>query len=253
MGFGLLAVIGAMVLMAIQSAVDDVAELGEDVLRDGNNVAGSNGDDQIEGDAAANYILPGGGADQVDGGAGNDTISDWPLGLEKARSDAGLVNPDWSSDTLLGGPGDDVILATGGADAVDGGAGDDRINGLDLHPDSPYAPDLLTGGAGDDWLVGNDGDTLVGGAGRDFFTNLVEDGQEDAPVIVEDFGRGEVMEVLVYDRALLSEDGGAPDHALRDGPDGAVLSVKGVDAVVFRDALARDLNGEIRVLDGRSV
>ncbi|WP_425070739.1 calcium-binding protein [Sagittula sp. S175] len=253
MAFGLLAVIGAMVLMTIQSAVDDIAELGDEIITEGNNTAGSNGDDVIEGNAEPNYILPSSGNDVVDAGAGNDTISDYTLGAEKVRSDAGLVNGNWSDDTIYGGEGNDVILATGGADWVDGGPGDDRINTLDLHPDSPYAPDHVDGGSGDDWLVGNDGDTLIGGTGTDFFTNLIEDHNDDSAVVVEDFQPGEVMELLIYDRALLPADGSDPVGELRDGPDGAILSVNGYDAVVFRDSLAKDLNGDIRVLDGRSL
>lgn len=253
MGFGLLAVIGAMVLMAAQTGMAAEDPLGEEVIQEGDNYAGSRDDDTIDGGDGDNYILPSEGNDLVDGGAGNDTISDYPAGAEKTRSDAGLLNANWSDDTILGGEGDDVILATGGSDWIDGGPGNDRINALDLHPDAPYAPDRVYGGAGNDWLVGNDGDTLNGGDGRDFFTNLIEDQNSDAPVVIEDFQPGETMELLIYDRTLLPSDGSAPVGMLRDGPGGAILSVNGYDAVVFRDSLAKDLNGDIRVLDGRSL
>ncbi|TSD81404.1 hypothetical protein FFK22_042410, partial [Mycobacterium sp. KBS0706] len=63
------------------------------------NVAGSNFDDQLTGDAGANTLAGNGGGDTLDGGAG--------------------------ADILNGGDGDDALRGGAGADLLDGGAGRD--------------------------------------------------------------------------------------------------------------------------------
>ncbi|MFW2586709.1 calcium-binding protein [Sagittula sp. SSi028] len=251
MGFGLLAVVGTMVLMAIQSAVEDVPEPGEDVIRDDDTIAGSRGDDVIDGSNAAEVILPHYGNDVVRAGGGNDTISDHPWDREVQQGKGGWINPDFGNDTLSGGAGDDRIFATGGANVVSGDGGDDSISTVDLHPGTPFAPDDASGGAGDDWLVGDDGDTLTGGAGVDFFTNI-HDAEDDAPVVITDIEPDETVEILIYDPTLLDADGAVPSPEWRDEDRGAVLTLAGRDTVVFSHALARDLAGNVRVLVARS-
>lgn len=64
-------------------------------------------------------------------------------------------------DVLLGTPGDDVIVALGGRDAVHGLGGDDLICG-------GRGNDRLVGGTGNDVLFGGSGrDVLAGGQGSD--------------------------------------------------------------------------------------
>lgn len=247
MGFAFLAAVGAMVLMVIQSAIPVP---GEDVIEEGDSIAGSDHDDRIYGDGADQMILPHHGDDFASGGGGDDTISDLPWDHEATMTTVGPINPDWGSDTFLGQAGDDRILANGGADEVSGGEGNDTINTVDLHPKSPWAPDLVTGDAGDDWLIGDDGDTLSGGEGQDFFSAVVEE-DKDQPVLVTDFEKGETLEILLVDAGLFNPDGSLPTPELRDSSDGAILSVSGHDAVIFADAMARDLTGAVRVLDGR--
>ncbi|MCT9813536.1 hypothetical protein N0K08_23180, partial [Acidovorax sp. Be4] len=101
------------------------ASTGSDLLSTIENVIGSQGNDSIVFDAAANVaniadgqagndiLSTGAGADRLIGGAGNDTM------------DGGTGN-----DTLFGGDGNDTINYTvaEGADAVDGGAGLDTLN-----------------------------------------------------------------------------------------------------------------------------
>ncbi|MFN3972004.1 MAG: calcium-binding protein [Gemmobacter sp.] len=75
-----------------------------------------------------------------------------------------------ASETLRGGPADDLIfgargadtlLGRGGFDILVGEAGDDSLNGGD-------DGDILLGGGGNDTLIGGpDGDALIGGAGDD--------------------------------------------------------------------------------------
>jgi S-layer protein len=68
--------------------------------------------------------------------------------------------------SITGGVGDDVLIgnsATGTADIISGGEGDDTITGA-------AGDDVLTGGAGDDLLTGAAGaDVLTGGEGNDIF------------------------------------------------------------------------------------
>lgn len=81
------------------------------------------------------------------------------------RLDGGAGN-DWlqgngGHDELNGGTGMDYLEGGAGDDALDGGAGTDVL-------DAGSGDDELNGGAGDDWLVGSAGnDILEGGAGDD--------------------------------------------------------------------------------------
>jgi Ca2+-binding RTX toxin-like protein len=90
---------------------------------------------------------------QVDGGAGNDTIT------------GGLGNDFLTGgddiDKMLGGGGDDQLFGDDGKDLLDGGTGNDSLTGGDGN-------DVLTGGVGDDAFTGGAGDdTMTGGTGRD--------------------------------------------------------------------------------------
>ena len=73
--------------------------------------------------------------------------------------------------TLVGGPGDDVLVGTDGPDVILGRAGDDRINGKGGNDIlcGGSGSNLIIGGAGNDFLLGGDGeDQLIGGSGDDF-------------------------------------------------------------------------------------
>ena len=73
--------------------------------------------------------------------------------------------------TLVGGPGDDVLVGTDGPDVILGRAGDDRINGKGGNDIlcGGSGSNLIIGGPGDDYLLGGDGkDQLLGGPGQDF-------------------------------------------------------------------------------------
>ena len=85
----------------------------------------------------------------------------------------------------------------------------------------------------------------MGGSGVDFFSNVIDD-PEDERVVVEDYEPGELLELLIYDPAMLSD---GSEGTLQDTEEGAVLSINGFEAVVFRDAMAQDLNGNIRVVN----
>jgi Domain of unknown function (DUF4394)/RTX calcium-binding nonapeptide repeat (4 copies) len=89
------------------------------------------------------------------------------------------INGTNFNDSLLGGVGNDTILALNGEDSVNGGDGNDSIFG-DFSAAFPFASgdDYLFGGQGNDTIFGDDGndvldgftdnDVLIGGNGLDF-------------------------------------------------------------------------------------
>ena len=101
-------------------------------------------------------------ADVVSGGDGNDLIGG-NAGDNKLFGDAG-------SDTIAAGSGEDVISAGDGRDLIFGEAGDDHIKG-EGGKDTVYGgegDDLIEGGVDSDLVYGDSGDDVVhGGTGGD--------------------------------------------------------------------------------------
>ncbi|MDZ4087425.1 MAG: Hint domain-containing protein [Tabrizicola sp.] len=119
--------------------------LGNDTLVGIENVLTGSGADFVTGNAQANRISLGGGADTSDGAAGDDTIS----------GEAG-------ADSLLGSAGNDQLYGGADADRLYGGIDNDYLDG-------GAGIDFLYGGSGSDTLVGSEaGDELFGGQGFDF-------------------------------------------------------------------------------------
>ncbi len=79
-------------------------------LGDIERVLGSQNDDEITGNDAANTLQGNAGDDTISGGLGNDTLSGGT-----------------GDDSIAGGEGDDTIESGLGADTLDGGAGADRL------------------------------------------------------------------------------------------------------------------------------
>lgn len=96
-------------------------------------------------------------ADQLQGGAGNDTI-------QAGAGDDTLSGGD-GNDLVDGGSEDDALYGGLGRDTLIGDTGNDVLNGAE-------GEDSLSGGAGNDTLDGGaDNDTLWGGAGNDSLTS----------------------------------------------------------------------------------
>jgi Ca2+-binding RTX toxin-like protein len=133
---------------------------GNDTLSMIENVAGSEFNDSLNGDASGNVLMGAGGNDTLDGGAGDDTLVGGP-----------------GNDTLIGGSGIDTVDYSGapgsvsvnlGAGTATGAAGNDTLIGIENVIGSAFAdlligsdePNVIDGGAGDDTMQGGlSGDT----------------------------------------------------------------------------------------------
>lgn len=170
------------------------------------NIYGGQAADRFRGDDFDNVIRGRGGNDEMNGGAGSDTIDFMDKTtkvlitlngstVSKAVTDLVIdevdsfvnfenviggqagdgINGDGGAnrldgfngnDLISGNGGDDTLLGGAGADGLNGGSGNDRIEGGD-------GADTITGADGNDTLLGGAGvDKLYGGAGNDRFVEL---------------------------------------------------------------------------------
>ena len=164
--------------MIIAAAGNDclLGDEGNDVLSDGN------GQDKVHGGAGDDRVVAAADAadDTYDGGAGHDTLD--------YSTDAGGVTADLQDGTVdgcetghdavanfeevVGGSGDDHIIAASTAISMTGGAGNDQLEGgagNDTISDGAGC-DTVSGGGGDDHVVAAAdaaNDCYDGGAGQD--------------------------------------------------------------------------------------
>jgi len=110
---------------------------------------GSSTDNSILGNALDNDLFGLGGNDLLEGREGNDFL------------DGGL-----GDDHLIGGNGNDRLLDRNGFNILDGGEGDDTIEG-DGRLIGGVGNDSLAGGANADFLNGGEGDDLLDGGDGD--------------------------------------------------------------------------------------
>ena len=232
-------------------------EIGNDVVRETENVLGGQGDDKILGDGAANVIIGDSGADTLKGRGNDDTIYGGP---GNDRLDGGDGN-----DTLIGGDGRDIVIAGDGDDLIVGGtgAGFDIYSGGDGSDTVSYASasegisvnlawshaygsetdfDLLfkienvVGGSGDDIIRGNRSDNyLEGGAGSDVLDggrgDDTLDGGADDDILTG--GRGN-------DLFIFKNVGG--DNTISDFKPGSdLISISALNFSAFDDGTENDL------------
>ena len=161
-------------------------ESGADLLEGGDGMDEMFGHDSwspfVEDDGAADVLRGQGGTDLLDGELGRDEL-DGGEGRDGVRFlshasgvEASLVTPSTSDgdrlvaiESLVGSPGDDVLIGDGADNSLSGIEGDDRLDG-------GAGDDSLAGDAGDDWLqAGLGDDRLVGGDGTDLLYGARED------------------------------------------------------------------------------
>ena len=135
----------------------------EIIGRGGNDeLQGQDGDDQIWGSAGNDRLYGGAGWDRISGGAGNDLIGGGEGGDH--------LFGNGGADQIVGYNGDDWIVGHSGNDALFGNDGNDRLEGGE-------GEDNLSGGNGDDWLSGGGGqDSMNGGDGIDTLDLVYWDG-----------------------------------------------------------------------------
>jgi Ca2+-binding RTX toxin-like protein len=201
-----------------------------DVLQSIEGVSGSEFDDVLKGDAAANVLEGNGGDDKLTGGSGNDK--------------------------LYGGAGNDQLLGGGGADLIDGGTGVDSVNysaltravqivlndagGTVTSVGGEAEGDLITtvenavGTAYNDSLLGNSAaNRLEGGDGDDLL-----DGGAAGDVLLG----GDGNDTASYARSLngvtasLTAGGGSRGEALGD----VFTSIENLSGGAFDDVLTAD-------------
>lgn len=227
--------------------------MGRDIIRNFENVVGSNFGDLLVGNEANNQLIGQGGNDTLYGGAGSDELiggvgdslmrggegNDTLTGGGSFDDLHGNQGNDWVSggagndwvvggqdqDTLLGGDGADIVYGNMGADTAYGGSGDDIVRG-------GQDDDVLFGDQGDDFLSGDRGrDTITGGAGADRFYIFRDSGIDR----VTDFSRAE------GDRVQIEPGNGWT--LVQDGAD-AVVRLDSGAAMVLVGVNVSTLTGE---------
>ncbi len=167
-----------------------------DILRNLENIFGSQQDDVLIGNRLANRIegfggndvlIGNAGADILDGGAGTDLASylrDTSVTIDLSAGTAidGFGNTDTliSIENVTGSAGDDTIIGNADANIIFAGAGNDTVSGRGGN-------DILFGEAGKDILQGEaDNDILVGGADADLLDG--GDGNDTASYLTSTAG-----------------------------------------------------------------
>jgi Ca2+-binding RTX toxin-like protein len=155
---------------------------------------GGDGDDDLEGSDAVNFIDGQSGDDTEWGGQADDTL----LGGDghDIIFAGNVFNTSTAGSIIRGGNGSDFLWGGNGNDSISGGPGNDQINGRagrdtlqgDNGQDSIVATGrgtkggIVQGGRGDDSLAGRAGVLLFGGPGSDEFTTPASIWVKDAEI-----------------------------------------------------------------------
>ncbi len=141
-----------------------------DVLRNFQNIEGSNYADNLVGTSGDNIFIASRGADNIIGNGGSDTVdyagsaAGVTVDLATGFGQGGLAEGDrlaGISNVIGSATGANLLAGTAAANRIVGGGGNDTITGAG-------GADTLTAGAGDDVVTYTGAETLIeGGAGKD--------------------------------------------------------------------------------------
>jgi Ca2+-binding RTX toxin-like protein len=207
--------LGADVLKG--SAVDDV------IIGNGDFVAGSDGNDTIDGRGGADHMLGGDGTDTVTyagrtpavnvslDGAANDGVSGEG---DNVANDVEAVDGGRGADTLTGNGSANILRGGEGIDDISGMGGVDELRGGD-------SMDFIDGGAGNDLVFGDNGsDSLRGGAD----TDQMDGGANDDGLIggagADAMGGGDGTDSVDYSAATVPQTVTVGDGLANDGASG---------------------------------
>ena len=173
-----------------------------DKLESIENLIGSDYDDILIGNNAANKIEGGngndlikglGGADDINGGAGSDTVTynhsggavSVSLKANSASGNHAQGDILRNIENLTGSKGDDTLIGDDGANVLKGARGNDYLRG-------EAGQNILDGGVGNDRLISaGQGDILYGGAGADRFDfSLITSFDALSLNVIKDYIRG---------------------------------------------------------------
>lgn len=206
---------------AISGVLSDTAVTVVDLIS-GKLIAGSDGNDELQGNSLANTIFGAGGDDVINGASDNDF----------------LYGED-GDDTIHGDAGDDIIYGDLDYDfffdPFDGNneyVGNDHLYGDDGE-DYIYGggDDEIEGGNDNDYLFGEDGiDTISGDAGNDYIeggtgNDIIHGGTEND--IIYGGIRDENSDIGMSDNSILSGD----DELYGDSGDDYIFGGDGKDTI----------------------
>lgn len=170
---------------AISGVLSDTAVTVVDLIS-GKLIAGSDGNDELQGDSLANTIFGAGGDDIINGADDNDFLYGED-GDDTIHGDAGNdviygdLDYNFFFDPFDGDNvyvGNDHLYGDDGEDYIYGGGGDDEIKGSN---DNDYlfgedGIDTISGDDGDDYIEGETGNDIIhGGAGNDMIYGGIRD------------------------------------------------------------------------------
>lgn len=181
-------------------------------------IEGNDGNDVITGSAGADTIVGGIGNDILDGGSGDDVflVSGTDQGFDRVTGGEGF-------DQLLGSDADDafglfIFSGNSTVEAIDGGAGENVIEGSDTSNNLDFSGTALTniarieGNGGNDVITGSsDADIIAGGDGNDLL--LGGDGDD---MLQGDAGFDRLFGEAGDDRLIVEND----DFLMIDGGTG---------------------------------
>ena len=117
-------------------------------------IMGTEGPDQLKGKEGADDLSGCGGNDTLLGGDGDDVL--------KGGDGDDILYGNAGNDTLIGGKGVDQLFGGDGDDTLKAGNGEYQFN-----DDDEKAVQLIDGGAGNDHIEGRDNFKILAGSGND--------------------------------------------------------------------------------------